>query len=102
MSKPYWTKENFPITPVIRNPAGSLAFKCGAWRETTPVIDQASCTKCGLCEVYCPDEAVRKTESGIFEINYDYCKGCGICANECPPKAINMITEGEEICQSES
>ena len=102
MSKPYWTKENFPITPVIRNPAGSLAFKCGEWRTTTPVIDTGKCTKCGLCEIYCPDDAIHKTQDGVFEVKLEYCKGCGICANECPAKAIKMVTEVEEACLSES
>lgn len=96
MSKPYWTQENFPITPVIRNPAGSLAFKCGEWRLLTPVIDNDKCTKCGLCALYCPDDAIYKAEGGTFIVKHDYCKGCGICANECPPKAIRMVTEVEE------
>lgn len=102
MSKPYWTKENFPCTPVIRNPGGSLAFKCGQWRMTKPVIDLDKCTKCGICQMFCPDDAVRKTDKGTVEIKYDYCKGCGICANECPVKAVKMVTEAGESCTDES
>lgn len=93
MSKPYWSKENFPHAPLIRNPGGSLSFKTGAWRVLKPIIDSKKCNKCGLCQVYCPDSAVRKMENGYFEVDYDYCKGCGICANECPTKAIEMVTE---------
>lgn len=96
MSKPYWTKENFPITPNIRNPAGSLAFKCGQWRSVRPVLDEKKCTKCGICVLHCPDDAIAKNEKGEIEINYDYCKGCGICENECPAKALKMIVEVAE------
>jgi pyruvate ferredoxin oxidoreductase delta subunit len=100
MSKPYWTKENFPTNPVIRNPGGSLAFKSGAWRMQRPVIDHGKCTKCGLCAIFCPDIAIKKLQDGQFEINLDYCKGCGICANECPQKAIQMVLEVQDICTS--
>jgi pyruvate ferredoxin oxidoreductase delta subunit len=93
MSKPYWTKENFPITPNIRNPGGSLCFKSGAWRTLKPVIIIEKCNKCGLCQVFCPDGVVRKRKDGTFEIDLDYCKGCGICANECPKAAIKMVVE---------
>ena len=98
MSKPYWTKKNFPSTPIIRNPGGSLAFKCGQWRTVKPIIDAQKCNKCGLCALYCPDDSIEKTGKEIFEVKYDYCKGCGICANECPPKAIRMVAEAREIC----
>lgn len=101
MSRPYWTKQNFPISPSIRNPGGSLAFKAGMWRLMRPVIDQDTCTKCGLCEAFCPDLAINKSDNGSFKINLDYCKGCGICANECPVKAIQLIEE-EKICKAES
>lgn len=101
MSKPYWNKENFPITPNIRNPGGSLAFKCGQWRMVKPIIDEKKCTKCGICITFCPDDAIEKTAKGIIEIKYDYCKGCGICANECPAKAIKIVAEVGESCTTE-
>lgn len=56
-------------------------FSCGA------------CNGCGGCWLYCPDVAVRETEDGKYEINYEFCKGCGICANECPRNAIDMERE---------
>jgi pyruvate ferredoxin oxidoreductase delta subunit len=96
MSKPYWTKENFPISPTIRNPGGSLAFKAGMWRIMRPVIDPNKCTRCGVCETFCPDMAISKLNDDSLNINSDYCKGCGICANECPVKAIQMVKEGRE------
>jgi len=61
-----------------------------------PIIDEKKCTKCGICVLYCPDEAIVKTEKGVVEIKYDYCKGCGICENECPVKAVKMVSEVEE------
>jgi 2-oxoacid:acceptor oxidoreductase delta subunit (pyruvate/2-ketoisovalerate family) len=70
----------------------SLDYKTGDWRDQRPVINQALCKACGLCEEDCPDGAIRVDES-LFSIDYDFCKGCGICARECPTEAIKMIPE---------
>lgn len=96
MPKPYWTEENFPIAPLVRNPGGARAFQSGTWRILKPVINLAQCNKCGRCQMFCPDGVICQTANGSVEINYFYCKGCGICANECPTKAIQMLVEGGE------
>jgi pyruvate ferredoxin oxidoreductase delta subunit len=70
----------------------SLEYKTGDWRDQRPVINQALCQACGLCEEDCPDGAIR-VEENLFSINHDFCKGCGICARECPTEAIQMIPE---------
>jgi len=64
----------------------------GDWRHQRPVLDQERCNRCGLCWMYCPDNAVR-AEGDTFVILYKYCKGCGICAQECPKRAISLIDE---------
>jgi 2-oxoacid:acceptor oxidoreductase delta subunit (pyruvate/2-ketoisovalerate family) len=64
----------------------------GDWRSQRPVLDAEKCNRCGLCWMYCPDNAIRQEESSYI-ILYKYCKGCGICATECPKKAITMVTE---------
>lgn len=73
---------------------GGLVVKTGTWRSFKPVIDQKKCTKCGMCEMYCPDMSIHRTEDG-FRIDYDYCKGCMICANVCAPKAVLIVREEE-------
>jgi len=65
----------------------------GEWRSQRPVLDPEKCNRCGICWMYCPDNAVY-AEGGSFKISYKYCKGCGICAKECPKGAI--LIEKEE------
>jgi len=64
----------------------------GDWRSQRPLLDSEKCNRCGLCWMYCPDNAIRP-EQDSFKILYTYCKGCGICAKECPRGAISMVTE---------
>ena len=64
----------------------------GDWRYQRPVLDSEKCNRCGVCWMYCPDNAVR-LEGDAYVILYKYCKGCGICAEECPKKAITLETE---------
>jgi 2-oxoacid:acceptor oxidoreductase delta subunit (pyruvate/2-ketoisovalerate family) len=67
--------------------------------ESTALFEARRCLSCGNCfgcdNCYgaCPDNAVIKTSSGDYAIDYDYCKGCGICAAECPCGAITMVPE---------
>ncbi len=77
----------------VCKPGSTLKNKTGGWRNFRPVYIYEKCTKCGICEIVCPDMSVKRREDGFFEYDYDYCKGCGICANECPADAIEMILE---------
>ncbi len=77
----------------ICEPGSTLVNKTGGWRNFRPVYVYEKCTKCGICQIVCPDMSILPREDGFFEYNYDYCKGCGICANECPADAIEMILE---------
>jgi len=52
-------------------------------------VDKEKCNFCGLCEMYCPENAINEE----LEVDLAFCKGCGICANECPKKAIVMVRE---------
>ncbi len=76
----------------------STDFMTGDWKTYTPIRDLEKCTNCLLCEVYCPEGAIRwRPEIGKIEFDYNFCKGCGICAKECPTKAITMkIEHGEK------
>jgi 2-oxoacid:acceptor oxidoreductase delta subunit (pyruvate/2-ketoisovalerate family) len=64
----------------------------GEWRSQRPVLDPEKCNGCGLCWMYCPDNAV-VADGDSFQISYTYCKGCGICAKECPKGAISIEKE---------
>jgi pyruvate ferredoxin oxidoreductase delta subunit len=71
----------------------SVGYQTGNWREgKKPIIDQDLCKQCGICELYCPDSAVR-VEDDRYVIDLNYCKGCGICEYECPADAIRMVDE---------
>lgn len=74
-------------------PGSTLKIKTGGWRIFYPAYVYENCTKCGTCELVCPDMAIKPREDSFFEHDYDYCKGCGVCANECPEDAIKMILE---------
>jgi 2-oxoacid:acceptor oxidoreductase delta subunit (pyruvate/2-ketoisovalerate family) len=72
---------------------GMYVIDTGSWRQFRPVVRQADCTRCGICLMYCPVNAVRMSDG---EVSFDltYCKGCGICKIECPKKAIDWVEEG--------
>lgn len=82
--------KEIPMGAVCWRPA--TEYRTGTWRSTRPLRDEAKCTKCLLCWVYCPEGAV-KWDGEEVSIDYDFCKGCGICARECPADAIEMVGE---------
>ena len=73
-------------------PRTSLAYPTGGWRYTRPVVDQANCNGCGLCDKLCPDGCLT-IEAKQAIVDYEYCKGCGICAEVCARDAIRMVDE---------
>ena len=64
----------------------------GDWRVQRPEVDFSKCVKCWVCENFCPEIAIIRSEKGP-NIDLRFCKGCGICANECPTKAIRLVDE---------
>lgn len=50
------------------------------------VIDEAKCTKCGLCRENCRFDAI--TES--LEVDPFSCEGCGVCTIVCPTEAVTL------------
>ena len=75
--------------------------KTGAWRIERPEVQPATCILCGICEKYCPTNAITvlkgKGDDAGLTIMMDYCKGCGICSNVCPKQAMLMVAEREEF-----
>jgi Pyruvate/2-oxoacid:ferredoxin oxidoreductase delta subunit len=71
---------------VIKTPSQEEAIS-----EAQRCFNCGSCTECGNCYIFCPDNAIKKDPSGYGYIaDMDYCKGCGICVNECPRGAMKM------------
>jgi pyruvate ferredoxin oxidoreductase delta subunit len=73
----------------ISRPTEGAAGQTGSWRVFRPVVNKEKCNACGLCSLYCPDNAIDEE----LVVDLRYCKGCGICENECPKKAITMVRE---------
>jgi 2-oxoacid:acceptor oxidoreductase delta subunit (pyruvate/2-ketoisovalerate family) len=92
MKKRYSTEtlEDLPITALSF--LSTEANETGEWRSQRPIINSERCNQCGLCWMYCPDNAIRR-EGDSYQVCYRYCKGCGICATECPKKAVTFIAE---------
>ena len=78
---------------LLSHPTPGAGGRTGGWRVYRPVVDLSRCTKCGLCWLYCPENAIEWLEDGRVSIDYDYCKGCGVCADVCPVKVIEMVKE---------
>lgn len=59
--------------------------------EAKRCFNCGSCTECGNCYIFCPENAVKKDPEGYgYFSDMDYCKGCGICVYECPRGAMKM------------
>lgn len=77
---------------VITTPGSARDFQTGDWRTKKPILDEAKCTNCLFCWIWCPEPAILREPKKIA-FDYHYCKGCGICAVECPVHAIKMVEE---------
>ena len=42
----------------ICEPGSTLVNKTGGWRNFRPVYNYEKCTKCGICEIVCPDMSI--------------------------------------------
>ncbi len=87
-----------PITgePAGFRPARSTQLKKATTRTLRPVVNFATCTKCTLCWLNCPDGSFDVTADGTYEANLDACCGCGICEAVCPVEnCIRMAPEGQ-------
>ncbi len=87
------TWQDLEVGCVISNPGNASRYKTGDWRSLRPVVDTGRCVRCGVCYIFCPDMAIRKTEDGYFRSDLSYCQGCGICARECITGCITMVPE---------
>lgn len=89
------TWKDLEVGCVVSDAGNASQYKTGDWRSLRPICDKTKCIKCGVCYIFCPDMAIRKTDEGYFEADLYYCKGCGICAQECITSCITMVEEEE-------
>jgi MinD superfamily P-loop ATPase len=54
------------------------------------VINQKTCTNCGLCEDSCRFNAIHKNKNDYPEVNPFQCEGCRLCERICPANAITI------------
>jgi len=62
-----------------------LHFQCYAKAR----VDESLCTGCGVCEKFCPSEAMKVTGEKA-NLTEALCIGCGQCAAKCPTGAASM------------
>ncbi len=55
---------------------------------TRPQIDEASCTRCGICLEACPLPEVINLKT--LQVNYKTCQRCLLCYEACPENAISV------------
>ncbi|HME91308.1 MAG TPA: 4Fe-4S dicluster-binding protein [Myxococcaceae bacterium] len=73
-----------------RNPT----FKKYTTRTMRPVVDFATCIKCTLCWLQCPDSCFDVTPDGLYDANMQACCGCGVCEAVCPvANCVTMVNE---------
>lgn len=54
-------------------------------------IDLNLCSRCGMCEKYCPVDVIRMDGNNTPTIRYpEDCMVCGLCEDRCPSKAIEV------------
>jgi len=55
-----------------------------------PNVNKGKCQRCELCFKICPKKAIKKLQSGDFEVNIKECIYCFCCYEVCPHKAITL------------
>ncbi len=87
-----------PVTKEVGGfrPARNELFNKYSTRTQRPVVNFATCTKCTLCWLNCPDASFDVTPDKTYDANLEACCGCGVCEAVCPVEdCITMVNESE-------
>ena len=68
---------------------GNLPFMLKSY-YIAEVPDEDECTGCGICEQFCPVDAIAVGDSGVAAVDPAMCCGCGLCALHCPESAVRL------------
>ncbi len=68
-------------------PYGTLLKALSKKSKRAMIIDEETCTNCGLCKKACPTEAIEKLKHA-HHIHIDECLVCHNCSRVCPVDAI--------------
>ena len=68
---------------------GNLPFMLKSY-YIAEVPDGDDCTGCGICEQFCPVDAIAVGDSGVAAVDPAMCCGCGLCALHCPESAVRL------------
>lgn len=71
------------MTLAERSPAGPLSEE----KSTDRYMITNDCTRCGVCEYMCPQDAIREAPNQLV-VRRQLCNGCGECVPYCPVRAI--------------
>ena len=100
-----------PIGGVITDPGNTFTKDLSASRSGfVPVLDDAECVHCGMCDIVCPDQCFvwrQETDEAdeslvtvrLEGIDYHYCKGCMRCIDSCPSGALTKQPEEEGFAE---
>jgi len=54
------------------------------------MIDEETCTGCGICVERCPTDAIVLNAQDVAQRDENACLGCGVCSHFCPEEAISL------------
>jgi ferredoxin len=60
------------------------------------VLNQETCTECGVCIERCQVNAIKSGEDGKLIFSRDGCIGCGLCVVNCPTDSVELVPVSKE------
>jgi MinD superfamily P-loop ATPase len=61
------------------------------------IPDASACTGCGICEDFCPVQAIVVGTNGSAQIDPAVCCGCGQCAFHCPEENVQLEPSERDV-----
>ncbi len=61
-------------------------------------IEKTECIGCGMCEVVCPENAIKVSPGYKAEIDRDACTECLSCINMCPTYSVMEYGQADQKC----